>query len=40
MRVNLTNREITSEADLEALLEEIKQRLQEHLQRNERIRIT
>jgi hypothetical protein len=38
--LNLTNREITSEADLEALLEEIKQRLQEHLQRNERIRIT
>lgn len=38
--LNLTNREIANEADLNALLEEIKQRLQEHLERNERIRIT
>ncbi len=39
VELGLANRELTSEADLEALLDEIRKRLSEHLEQDHRIRI-
>ena len=40
INLNLTHREITSEADIDALLDEIRQRLMQHIRNHERVRIT